>query len=352
MAAKKKVTKKKPRAVEDDGVTVDDLDAAPPARKKVSAAEIAAELNEENGNDFCDVILDPDEPLATATDYAVMKQPWDGLTGVPGFPCGQITMIQGKPDSGKTTIAMEGMVAAQQQGYYVVLADTEFKFNWKRFVAMGGDRADVIHLKADYLEMIYEKILKTIDKILERDPDARIFVVLDSLGMTPCREEWENDTKQPGLAARVNKKWIRRNRGRLHKMKVALVVVNHLYAKIGQMFGEGSKGYGGDGFYFAAALVLEAVYAGRQGSKMKTIYRVRKNHLSDAQGTKVTVWIHPDGIKMLKTDQKKLTNNKELAGNKKLATADGNEDLDLDSDDDDNVNDENLPQPKKKRVGI
>lgn len=343
--AKKKVAKKsKARPVDDDDdtVTVEDVSGTPPSRRKVSASDIAAELCEEHGKDFCDVILDPEEPLANALDFAVMKQPWEGLTGVPGFPCGQITVIQGKPDCGKTTLAMEGMIAAQQQGFYVVLADTEFKFNWKRFTSMGGNRADVIHLEGDYLELIYEKILRTVDKILEKDEDARIFVVLDSLGMTPCKEEYEKDTKQPGLAARINKKFVRRHLGWLRKRAVALVVVNHLYAKIGQMFGEGSKGYGGDAFYFAAVLVFEAVYAGRQGSKMKTIFRIRKNHLSDVQGQKITVWIRPDGIEMLKADVKKA------AGNKGLASADGDEDLDEVTVDESDEDDEDLP--KRPRV--
>ena len=43
------------------------------------------------------------------------------MTGVPGLPFGKIVQIAGRPDSGKSTHAMQFMKLAQDQGYTVIL---------------------------------------------------------------------------------------------------------------------------------------------------------------------------------------------------------------------------------------
>jgi RecA/RadA recombinase len=55
--------------------------------------------------------------------------PWQELTGLLGLPYDSIIQIAGAYDSGKSTVAGEFMASAQKQGVYVILGDSEKKFD-------------------------------------------------------------------------------------------------------------------------------------------------------------------------------------------------------------------------------
>src|ERR1700692_1055283 len=77
-------------------------------------------------------------------DFIVMPEthPWRALTGLMGMPWDMIVQVAGAPDSGKSTLAGQVMAAAQKQGVYVILWDTEKKFDRHRFEKHFGGAGD------------------------------------------------------------------------------------------------------------------------------------------------------------------------------------------------------------------
>lgn len=273
------------------------------------AARVAALLRGDKkatGSTYTSVIMDPSEPPETATRFIMMPFPWQKLTGVKGVPFGHIVTIQGKPDSGKTTIAMHAMVEAQAQGYNVVLIDTEYKFNFGRFTEMGGNLEELLIHRCRTIEDGFEAIDATVEKFRMIDDTPTLFV-WDSLGMTPTDAEMNDGARKQGVAgaARVIKRNIRREVAAIYETDVSIIFVNHIYANINAMFGNSTKGYGGDGPAFASVLVLEAqkirgvfkqVNKERVQTAVVSVVKCTKNHMSAVQGAKAEVKIGPQGI--------------------------------------------------------
>lgn len=282
--------------------------AKAPAVELTPAQKVAAALKKDQKALFnADVIFDPDEPLARANKWIRMPHPWNQLCGVIGVPFGHVTTIQGKPDSGKTTVAMHSMVEAQEQGFEVALIDTEHKFNFTRFVEMGGDMTRLLVLKCQTIEDGFDAIDRTIllyDKVSKGTP---ILFVWDSLGMTPTDEEMKKDARgiTVASAAKIIKRNLRRQMMKIASRDVAILFINQLYDNINALFGNSTKGYGGNGAYFASVLVFEVQ---RIRNKTRTVNKKQevvglvsgikctKNHLSSVQGGKCEVLIGPKGL--------------------------------------------------------
>lgn len=303
--------KKKAQPVEVEEVT----ETVKPKKKKVEAggssktpAQLAHELLKKDKKVMyeSEVIFDPDAPLVSAEHWIQMPYPWEKLTGTKGIPFGQVTTIQGKPDSGKTTVAMHGMVEAQEQGFNVVLIDTEHKFNMKRLKNMGGDIGNFHHIKAETIEQGFAAIEELILIYHKINKKPTLFV-WDSLGMTPTEEELKKDSAgyTVASAAKVIKKNLRRLRSMFSKYDAGIVFINQVYDNLNALFGNSTKGYGGNGAYYASALVLEVQRIRNKEKQINNVKKVvgvisgmkcTKNHLSDVQGAKAEVLIGPNGI--------------------------------------------------------
>ena len=59
------------------------------------------------------------------TDYVVMPDWWKEHFGVLGLEVGKIVQIAGDADTGKTSLALEAMLRAQQQGFGIIYVETE-----------------------------------------------------------------------------------------------------------------------------------------------------------------------------------------------------------------------------------
>lgn len=307
MALKKKTepTSKKPEVE----VKREKLEKVLPRTDKgKTAAQMAHELmaKDKKIQFESSVIFDPDEALVTVNHWIDMPYPWNKLTGTRGIPFGQVITIQGKPDSGKTTLAMHGMVEAQTQNFNVVLIDTEHKFNRKRLANMGGDLQQLHHIKAETIEQGFDAIERAILLYHKINKKPTLFI-WDSLGQTPTNDEMSKDSSQMTVAsaAKVIKRNLRRLRSMFAKYDAAVVFINQVYDNINALFGNSTKGYGGNGAYYASALVLEVQKIRnkekQEGGVKKVIgvisgMKCTKNHLSDVQGAKCEVLIGARGI--------------------------------------------------------
>ena len=76
-------------------------------------------------------------------EWLIMPKAFQEATRLPGFPCGNLSIIGGFSDTGKSTILNHVIVAAQRQGYIVVIYDTENNLDWSYLINMGFDARPV-----------------------------------------------------------------------------------------------------------------------------------------------------------------------------------------------------------------
>jgi RecA/RadA recombinase len=55
---------------------------------------------------------------------------------LPGIPMGHITMVRGKSNTGKSTLSIEAVIAAQKSGILPVIIITEMKHSWEHWRTM------------------------------------------------------------------------------------------------------------------------------------------------------------------------------------------------------------------------
>ena len=135
------------------------------AKEEVSLVDrIRNRLNESSGKELVRVFGEGDN-LLQVKSWIPLKPFFKLGTGGEGFPCGHITQIIGKPDSGKTTLMMEGMVATQKLGGMVFLLDSEHKFSMGRLKLMGGKPEDVMVIQTDTLEEAWDGLEKILEEV-------------------------------------------------------------------------------------------------------------------------------------------------------------------------------------------
>lgn len=220
--------------------------------------------------------------------------PWKTLTGLLGLPYDMITQIAGAPDSGKSTVAGEFMASAQKQGIYVILWDTEKKFDKTRFERhFGGNASELNVVSTTILRKGAGALFKYVMAIREADPKARILLVHDSVGgsVSRARAEREIDDEknaQPGSEAVENSDYMRHMIATMdkHPGAIALLLINQMTDKIGIMPGKSRSG--GHKISFHSSLIVEMTRISDitktvKGVKLKTGIvsraKIAKNHL-------------------------------------------------------------------------
>jgi len=224
---------------------------------------------------------------------------WSELVGLPGIPLNKIVQICGRPDSGKSTCAMEIMTRAQNQGFLVILIDSEGKFSKHRY-----DR----HFKANSSELITinsrlileagDEVSKVVEVAKEQDPDCKILIVWDSIAASLSTGDSEKsllDTQQMAAHSKENGRVLRHWINLMEKYKnretnkgtMAVLLINQTYANIGA---PGQKESGGQKIEYFSSLILQLTRKKDltktvKGVKMKsgivTRGKIRKNHLFD-----------------------------------------------------------------------
>lgn len=226
--------------------------------------------------------------------------PWRTLTGLKGLPFDIITQIAGAPDSGKSTIAGQFMAWAQKQGVYVVLWDTEKKFDRTRFEKHFGGQADDLNVVATtIIRKGAGAMLKYVNTIMEADPKAKILLIHDSVGgsVSRARAEREMDDEknsQPGSEAVENSDYMRHVVATFDKYEghIALVLINQMTHRIGPMPGKSRSG--GEKISFHSSMIIEMTRVQdltkvTKGVKVKTGIisraKIAKNHLSQTENS-------------------------------------------------------------------
>ena len=226
---------------------------------------------------------------------------WQQNYGVMGLPFSKWVQVTGRPDSGKTTLALLAIKRAQEQGFAVIYVETEDKTSERDLIAAGVDPSQLMIIRTNITEEVYEGVTKSLDAFFDKYPQEKVLLVVDSYGQTTSMRDSELDmtakVAQVGGHAKANRLGLGAIASRQRNFNIAVLIVNYTYDNIGSV---GETSAGGRGLEFFSSLIISAKPfkaddKQRQGAKVKTgafvKWTVRKNHLckglEDADGKPV-----------------------------------------------------------------
>lgn len=246
------------------------------------------------GNTLESVSTDP-------KDYVVLPYWWKDTYGVHGLPFGKGVQISGKPDAGKTSLSLESIKCAQEQGFGVIYVETEGKTGPEDFATAGIDPNGVIAISTNITEEMYDGISRGLDAFFDAYPEDKLLLVIDSYGNTTSMRDSEIDltekSEKVGGAAKSNRTGLSAIKAKMTKHPIALLIVNYSYANIGSV---GETNAGGRALEFMCMLIINAARTGNyertvKGEKVRAGVYVKwtttKNHfaksLRDEEGNAI-----------------------------------------------------------------
>lgn len=213
----------------------------------------------------------PEQFIVSPDDH-----PWRSLTGLLGLPFDSVVQIAGAYDSGKSTIAGQFMAWAQKQGVYVILGDSEKKFDKIRFEKhFGGNSEELLVVQSTTIRKLAGGMLKYVRVIKESDPNAHILIVHDSIGgsISRARADREIDDdrhNQPGSEAVENSDYMKHIVATMDKYpgSISLLLINQMTDRLS--FGaKGQSRSGGHKISFHSSMIIEM-------KKIKTLTKIVK----------------------------------------------------------------------------
>ena len=205
-----------------------------------------------------------------------------------GVPLGKVTVFAGESGAGKSYICSGNLVkAAQEQGIYVVLVDSENALDEKWLHALGVDTSEDKLLKLN-MAMI-DDVAKTINEFvteyraMPEESRPKVLFVIDSLGMlltpTDVNQFEAGDLKgDMGRKPKALTALVRNCVNMFGTLNIGLVATNHTYASQ-DMFDPDDKISGGQGFIYASSIVVAMrklkLKEDEDGAKTTTVNGIR-----------------------------------------------------------------------------
>ncbi len=185
----------------------------------------------------------------------------DAALGVGGFPKGRIIEIYGPESSGKTTIALQAIAAAQKKGGRAAFIDAEHALDPVYAKNLGVNINDLLLSQPD----TGEQALEICDALVKSE--AIDLIVIDSVAaLVPQAEiDGEMGDSHVGLQARLMSQALRKLSGNLNKTNTTCIFINQLREKVGIMFGNPETTPGGRALKFYSSVRLDI----RKGEQIK-----------------------------------------------------------------------------------
>jgi len=185
----------------------------------------------------------------------------DLAVGVGGYPRGRIIEIYGPESSGKTTVALHAIAAAQKAGGIAAFIDAEHALDPVYARHLGVDTMNLLISQPDNGEQALE-----ITEELVRSGAVDIIVIDSVAALVPKAEiEGEMGDSHVGLQARLMSQALRKLTGITSKSKAIVIFINQLREKVGIMFGNPETTTGGRALKFYSSIRLEI----RKGETIK-----------------------------------------------------------------------------------
>ena len=205
----------------------------------------------------------------------------DIALGAGGLPMGRIVEIYGPESSGKTTLTLQVIAAAQREGKTCAFIDAEHALDPVYARKLGVDIDNLLCSQPDTGEQALE-----ICDALARSGAVDVLVVDSVAALTPKAEiEGEIGDSHMGLAARMMSQAMRKLAGNLKQSNTLLIFINQIRMKIGVMFGNPETTTGGNAlkFYASVRLDIRRIGAVKEGDVVvgsETRVKVVKNKIA------------------------------------------------------------------------
>ena len=205
----------------------------------------------------------------------------DIALGAGGLPMGRIVEIYGPESSGKTTLTLQVIAAAQREGKTCAFIDAEHALDPVYARKLGVDIDNLLCSQPDTGEQALE-----ICDALARSGAVDVIVVDSVAALTPKAEiEGEIGDSHMGLAARMMSQAMRKLAGNLKQSNTLLIFINQIRMKIGVMFGNPETTTGGNALKFYASVRMdvrkgEAIKNGSEIIGNRTRVKIVKNKVA------------------------------------------------------------------------
>ncbi|MEK9495654.1 recombinase RecA [Photorhabdus sp. P32] len=205
----------------------------------------------------------------------------DIALGAGGLPMGRIVEIYGPESSGKTTLTLQVIAAAQREGKTCAFIDAEHALDPIYAKKLGVDIDNLLCSQPDTGEQALE-----ICDALTRSGAVDVIIVDSVAALTPKAEiEGEIGDSHMGLAARMMSQAMRKLAGNLKSSNTLLIFINQIRMKIGVMFGNPETTTGGNALKFYASVRLDirrigSVKNGEEVVGSETRVKVVKNKVA------------------------------------------------------------------------
>src|SRR5947209_8742085 len=177
----------------------------------------------------------------------------DIALGGRGLPRGRIIEVFGPESSGKTTVALHAVAAAQKQGGVAAYIDAEHALDpgWARRV--GVDLESLLVSQPSSAE----EALKIAEMLIKSN--AVDIIVIDSVAALVPRTEMEGEIgdQHMGLQARLMSQALRILNPAIARTSTCMVFINQIRQKIGVMFGNPETTSGGLALKFYSSVRLD-----------------------------------------------------------------------------------------------
>jgi recombination protein RecA len=205
----------------------------------------------------------------------------DIALGAGGLPMGRIVEIYGPESSGKTTLTLELIAAAQREGKTCAFIDAEHALDPIYAKKLGVDINELLISQPDTGEQALE-----ICDALARSGAIDVIVIDSVAALTPKAEiEGEMGDSHMGLQARMLSQAMRKLTGNLKQSNCMCIFINQIRMKIGVMFGSPETTTGGNALKFYASVRLDIRRIGsiKEGDEVvgnETRIKVVKNKIA------------------------------------------------------------------------
>ncbi len=205
----------------------------------------------------------------------------DIALGIGGLPKGRVVEIYGPESSGKTTLTLHVIAAAQKTGGTAAFIDAEHALDPLYAEKLGVDVENLLVSQPDTGEQALE-----ISDMLVRSGAVDVLVIDSVAALTPKAEiDGEMGDSHMGLQARLMSQALRKLTSIIKRSNTLVIFINQLRMKIGVMFGNPETTTGGNAlkFYSSVRLDIRRIGAIKKGDEVlgnETRVKVVKNKVA------------------------------------------------------------------------
>ena len=205
----------------------------------------------------------------------------DIALGIGGLPKGRVVEIYGPESSGKTTLTLQVIAAAQKAGGTAAFVDAEHALDPVYAEKLGVNIDSLLVSQPDTGEQALE-----ITDMLVRSGAVDVLVIDSVAALTPKAEiDGEMGDSHMGLQARLMSQALRKLTSIIKRSNTLVIFINQLRMKIGVMFGNPETTTGGNAlkFYASVRLDIRRIGAIKKGDEIlgnETRVKVVKNKVA------------------------------------------------------------------------